>query len=139
MSCSATLDMRSASLHFPGEMCWQGAASHPLDPQEEVGIIPDIVAKPRRRWGRPALRPGAPLDRSVTIQLGSDTRNAWRAAAKREGVSLSAWVRGRVGVEGHESNRNASPASPTRTARGRGAVDPELARQVAVLGNSANQ
>ena len=97
--------------------------------------------RPAHSPGRPALPPGERLDRSVTIQVRADVWDAWRAAATREGLSLAAWVRGRVGVEAHESNGNASPASATRTARGRGrnAVDPELARQVAALGNNLNQ
>lgn len=92
-------------------------------------------------WGRPELPPGEHLDRSVTVQVRHDTWKAWRAAADDDGVSLAAWVRGRVGVSAeHVAKGDPSPVTPApSTNRIRGAVDPELARQVAALGNNVNQ
>lgn len=72
--------------------------------------------------------PDSPANRTTTasVRLMPDELAAWRSAADAAGLSLSDWLRDRVGRAAQRSRRTA-------------AADPALLAELARIGNNLNQ
>lgn len=78
------------------------------------------------------------LDRRIGMRLPAEVADAWKAAAKAAGRSLSDWIRAQVAVGGVVVTGKPSPARvPKRRAEAQ--ADPALVREVAKVGNNLNQ
>lgn len=72
----------------------------------------------------------------LAFRLPDDIAKSWRKKAKDSGTSLSDWVRSKV--DAAQVTGIASPAKAPKR-RHYAPVDPELLRQVALIGNNLNQ
>jgi hypothetical protein len=67
-----------------------------------------------RNVGRRKLAPGEGVDEQLHIRVSAADAARWRAAAKRDGVRWSLWVRAALDAMAQDSERANAPLVPPR-------------------------